>query len=786
MTDPHSSPLPSRQMIVSFLEEQGSDTSRRDIAKAFGIKGAARSELRALLKQMERDGLIDLSAGKRIREPGALPPVMPCNVKSVDDDGDLTLVPSSWRDASPPPKIILSSREAAKTKPVPGVGDRLLIRLLKTRSGPHRASVIRVLGEAAPRMLGVFRPARFGGVVEPVDKRARGKLTVDKPDTLGADEGDLVWYEPVHHRGHRSQRARVKEIAGRIDDESSYSEIALAAHGIPTKMPKEAIAEAQAAELPGIGDRADLRSIPLLTIDPADARDHDDAVWAGEDTDAANKGGFKVIVAIADVSWFVRPGTALDKEALRRGNSVYLPDRVVPMLPERLSNDLCSLREGEDRPCLAVEMQLRKDGTKISHTFMRGIMRSAVKLSYGDAQGRIDSMSAETADPIDTVLRHLFGAFNARMAERQKRAPLDLDLPELKIVFGDDGHVSGVEQRERFDAHRLIEEFMILANVAAAETLEKARTQQIYRIHDVPDPERLEATREYLETLGYSLVKGGSLRPRHFNQLLAVAAEREQKDIISEVVLRTQRQAVYSPENLGHFGLNLSRYSHFTSPIRRYADLTVHRALVRAMKLGEGAQTDAEAQNLERVAQDISDLERRAMAAERESKDRFLAAHLAERVGDTFAGRVRGVTRYGLFVSLTETGAEGFIPIRTLGYEHFRHEERLNAIISERTKRGFRLGQQVEVRLAEASPLAGGMRFDMLSDPIDLPRLSPGAAVNRPVKSGASTPGRKKVPGSRPKGSAKKAKPHSKETAKPPSRRKKARRANARSKASMD
>ncbi|MEO1013589.1 MAG: ribonuclease R [Pseudomonadota bacterium] len=718
MTDDHSQRLPSKQAILDYLQDGDDDPSRRDIARAFGIKGAARADLRALLKEMEADGLIERAGAKRSRAAGRIPPVMPVDVIEVDDDGDLSCAPAVWRGTAAPPKIVLTRKDAAKARHAPGVGDRLLVRLQETSTNKYRASLIKAIGKATPRILGLFRKTRFGGIIEPVDKRARRKVTVDAHDAMGAEDGDLVWVELIERRGSLSKRARVREIAGGMDDDASFSLIALASHDIPTDMPDEAIREAEAAELPSLDGRTDLRETPLLTIDPADARDHDDAVWAAPDDDPANKGGHIVIVAIADVSWFVRPGSRLDKEALRRGNSVYLPDRVVPMLPERLSNDLCSLREGEDRPCLAVRMRIAKDGQKLDHHFMRATMRSAAKLSYEEAQRRIDGPAPEKDDIIGETLRHLKDAFDARWTEREKRAPLDLDLPERKLIFGEAGGVSDVRKLERLDAHRLIEEFMILANVAAAETLERAKTAQIYRAHDAPDPERLDAARDQLEALGYSLIKGGSIRPRHFNQLLKLAGERGQRELVSELILRSQRQAVYDTENVGHFGLNLARYSHFTSPIRRYADLTIHRALVRALRLGPGGQTEDEAGHLPKVAEGISDLERRAMAAERDARDRFLADYLRERIGETFEARIRGVTRFGVFVSLDETGADGFVPMRALGFERFRFEESLGAVIGETTGRGYRLGQAVEVRLEEAAPLTGGLRFDMLSEPV--------------------------------------------------------------------
>jgi len=730
---------------------------RRDIARAFGVKGEARTELRALLKEMDADGSINLGAGKRIEHSADLPPVAPIDVMSVDDDGDLLCMPATWRGQDEPPMIRLSARRAAKLKPAPGVGDRLLARLKPAGDAGYEADVIKAIGKGAHRFLAVFRKRRRGGVAEPVERRARNTFDIDPGDEGGAKDGDLVWVETKNARGYGPKKGRVRAIAGHIDDKHAYSTIALANHGIPTDFPADVVAEAEKAKSPPVGDRVDLRETPLLTIDPADAKDHDDAVFAEPDPDPDNEGGYRVIVAIADVSFFVRPDSALDREAVTRANSVYLPDRVVPMLPERLSNDLCSLREKEDRPCLAVEMIINAQGVKKRHRFMRAIMRSHAKLSYEEAQAISEG---EAASPdLKDVIGHLYAAFRVRWKERTKRAPLDLDLPERKIVLDRNGDVEKVIKRDRFDAHRVIEEFMILANVAAAEALERARTPLIYRVHDQPDPEKLEAARDYLSTLDYSLAKGGSVRPANFNQLLKIAEEREQKEMVSEVVLRSQRQAIYDTENAGHFGLNLARYAHFTSPIRRYADLTVHRALVKAFKLGPHGQTAKEAQELSQIAEQISDLERRAIAAERESNDRYLAGYLEERVGAEFDARIRGVTKFGLFVMLDETGADGFIPMRSIGFERFRFEERNHAVVGETTGGAFRLGQQVRVRLAEAAPLTGGLRFEMISDPL------PGDTKKHKTKSGAKrAKGRKKTSG--------------KKTAKPP-RKKKRGRANA-------
>jgi ribonuclease R len=718
--------LPSKEDVAKFLREQPGETSRREIARAFNVKGDDRALLRAMLKEMADEGALSRKGAKKFHVASDLPEILAIDVMSADDDGDLLCLPAAWEGDTEPPMIRIAVREAEKMKPAPGPGDRLLARLRPAGDDGYEARILKPIGRGAHRFLAVFRATKFGGVAEPVERRARNRFTIDRQDARDAKEGDLVWVEaarqPAGRRGGGFGRARVRDIAGHVDDAHAFTLIALAAHDVPVELPADVVAEAERARPPSMEGRVDLRGAPLVTIDPEDAKDHDDAVFAAPDEDPANVGGWKVTVAIADVSWFVRWGSRLDREAQRRGNSIYLPDRVVPMLPERLSNDLCSLKENVDRPCIAVEMTIDAEGRKRRHRFMRAMMRSAAKLSYADAQRLIGDPSASGA--VADGVRNLYKAFLARWKERSKRAPLDLDLPERKIILNPDGSVARIIRRERYDAHRLIEEFMILANVAAAEMLEQKKTPQIYRVHDTPDPEKLNSVRDYLEDLDYNLSKG-AVRPAQFNQILKIAGDRGQQEMISDVILRAQRQAVYATENLGHFGLNLSRYSHFTSPIRRYADLAVHRALVAACRLGDGGQTQEEAARLPKIAEIISDMERRAIAIEREASDRYLAGYLEDKIGEEFDGRIRGVTRFGLFVMLDETGADGFVPARSLGQERYDYYEEKHALIGARGGGVFRLGQAVRVRLQEAAPLRGGLVFEMISEPVEDPNFRP-------------------------------------------------------------
>jgi ribonuclease R len=530
----------------------------------------------------------------------------------------------------------------------------------------------------------------------------------------GAKNNELVAAEPKPGRMAGFARVKVVERIGSMDSPKTISLIAIHDHGIPTEFPKSVIEEAKAAGPVDPRGRTDLRATPLVTIDPPDARDHDDAVWAGPDDDAANHGGHVVLVAIADVAHYVTPGSALDREAFKRGNSAYFPDRVVPMLPEELSADLCSLKEGVDRPCLAVRMVFDKHGHKKSHVFLRAVMRSAARLTYAQAQAAFDGRPDPTMSAtVRKTLADVWDAYKSLTIARNKRDPLDLDLPERRVILGADGKVSSIAYRDRLESMKLIEEFMVLANVAAAEALEKARTPLIYRVHDTPSKEKLYAFSDFLRTLNINFAKGQVVQPGTFNRILAASKGKPHEAVMNDVVLRSQAQAIYDPANIGHFGLNLAKYAHFTSPIRRYADLIVHRALIRAFKLDEGGLTDREIGTLAGIAEHITVTERRAMAAERDSTDRYVAAYMEDRVGESFEARVTGVTRFGLFVRLTGIGAEGLIPIRALGGDYFHHDERSQALVGQRTRTRYGMGDELAVKLVEAAPITGGLRFEL-------------------------------------------------------------------------
>jgi ribonuclease R len=717
---------PSKDDLLAFIGRQPGKIGTREIARAFGLKNADRADLKRMLRELADEGKVE-SRRKKLHHPGTLPNVVVADITARDTDGELIAIPTEWDEAEhgPAPKIRLHIPRRARPNEIAGVGDRALLRVEeageKDEAIRHSGRIIKLIDRAKQRVLGIFRARPDGGArLEPIDKKQVGRELAIPPGA-GADarDGDLVAVEVAASRsGYGLATARVKEKLGSLASERAVSLIAIHAHSIPHVFPTATVAEAEAAKPAKLESREDWRNLALITIDPADAKDHDDAVHAARDGDPKNPGGFVVTIAIADVAHYVRPGSALDREALVRGNSVYFPDRVVPMLPERISNDLCSLRPNEDRAALAVRIVVGADGRKRSHSFHRVLMRSAAKLSYAQAQAAVDGWPDDTTGPLlASILEPLYAAYRTIKRARDERSPLDLDLPERKIVLTAHNTVDRVMTPERLDAHRLIEECMILANVAAAETLEKARVPLIYRVHDEPDPERVNALREFLQSLDISLPKAGALRAEQFNRILARVKGRDVEKLVNEVVLRTQAQAEYTAENYGHFGLNLRRYAHFTSPIRRYADLIVHRGLISALRLGAGGlpgHQDVPA--LSEIGAQISAAERRAMKAERETFDRLLAHFLADRVGATFEGHISGATRAGLFVKLDDTGADGFIPARTIGADYFRYHEDRHALIGDRTGETHRLGDRVTVRLVEAAPVAGALRFELLSE----------------------------------------------------------------------
>ena len=703
--------LPGRQQILDFIASSAQPAGKREIARAFGLSAQDKIALKALLKDMADEGLIDSSPGRAFHKMGGVPKVTVLRVIDVEGEQPIA-VPERWEADSPPPKLRVIERGRRSAL---GPGDRILARTEEKGAG-WIAHPMKTLARGEALVLGVLHDEGGKLWLKPVDKREKRDWPVSDAGHAGA--GDLVLAEKAGRPPRMT--VRVTDILGDPFAPRSFSLIAIHKHGIPDVFPDEALAEAERVVKWPLGEgREDLRHLPIVAIDPADARDHDDAVWAAPDDDPANPGGFRAIVAIADVSFYVRPGGALDRQAKKRGNSVYFPDCVVPMLPETLSADICSLRQGEDRAALACHLTIGRDGTIKAWRFTRAVVRVAANIAYEDAQAAIDGNgdangeAAPSSAIVKGALEPLWAAWRALSRARDARAPLDLDLPERRVVLDEKGRILSVAPRERLDAHRLIEDYMIAANVAAARALEAKHAPVMYRVHEPPSREKLVALKDYLATFGVAFALGQVIRPATFNHVLERIGDADFRPQVMEQVLRTQTQAYYAPVNAGHFGLALGSYAHFTSPIRRYADLVVHRSLVDAYGLGEGGLTRQEAGEMARLGELISAAERRAMEAERETIDRYVAAYLASHVGDVLETRITGVQRFGFFATVEGLGGDGLVPVSTLGAERFRHDEEAHALEGEETGDRYAIGQRLKLRLVEANPISGALRFEL-------------------------------------------------------------------------
>ncbi len=709
--------LPTKQQILEELANNKHIKGRRDLAKAFNIKGKARVPFKQLLREMKQEGLLSNNGFLPRDKSNQLPAVSVLEIPTDADPENLIAFPIKWSEtlSKKPTILIKASRDSHSA---PAAGDRVLARIYYDKnSKTYSAKVIKILQKQQQKQLSIVRLRSDGAFLIPISRKQK-ETRIAKDGLLenGAKDGDLVEAKVEPAGRLMIPTAKIIKNIGNPYSEGAISMIALHNLEIPYEFSKQVLNDAKNIQPVGMKGREDWRNIPFITIDPASAKDHDDAVYACPDDDKKNKGGHQVYVAIADVAAYVVSGSAIDKQAYLRGNSVYFPDRVVPMLPENISNNLCSLIEGQERPALALKMTFDKNGNKIAHSFHRVMMRSIAKLSYQQAQSAIDGNPDKTTKPLlESVLKPLWAAYNLMVKAREKRAPLELDLPERRIELDKNGMVTRITLPPRLEAHRLIEEMMIGANVCAAQTLEQHNSALLYRVHDRPGQEKLIALREFLSSLKMSFIKSDVVRTEHFNQALKKAKHENKGEQVSEMVLRSQSQAEYSPINLGHFGLNLDRYAHFTSPIRRYSDLIIHRALISALKLGDDGIQQKDIERMTQIGQHLSFTERRAMSAERETNDRLVAHFMSEKINTTFEGRISGVTQSGLFVRLNDTGADGFIPSSTIGDDYYRYIEEEQAMIGERTGESFRLGDDVRVKLVEVAPIQGNMRFELLS-----------------------------------------------------------------------
>ena len=723
--------IPSKKQILEWIAQNPGKTGKREIGRAFGIKGTDRIDLKRILKELSTDGLLEKER-RGFRDPDTLPPVSVLRCTGADSAGDIWAEAIEWQGKGAPPRIQIVPKQG---DPAFAKGHQLLCRLTKSDQDDvdYEARLIRKIADGPEVFIGIYRVGAEGGRIQPVDKKKDREWKVSSKDAGGAKDGDLVEAQQAGPKGRMGlPSARVLDVLGDPMAPKSISLIAIHQHGIPDRFPDDVVAEAEAAKPAALGNRTDLRHLPLFTIDPFDARDRDDAICAAPDDDPKNQGGHIVWVGIADVAHYVTPGSALDKEARLRGNSSYFPDRVVPMLPDALSGDLCSLHEGVDRACMAVRIVLNSAGDRLHHEFVRGLMRSPASFSYEQAQAAHEGTYDDATKPLEKPIADLFAAYASATKARNKRQPLNLELPERKIILSDAGKVLSVDFRDRFDAHKLVEEFMVMANVCAAETLEAKKVNFLYRVHEEPSPEKLDSLREVAIAAGHSFAKGQVLRTGDINKLLNAANGTEDAELINMSVLRCMTQAYYGPANLGHFGLNLKKYGHFTSPIRRYADLIVHRALITAHGFGDDGLGYEDIEQLRETGDWISLTERRSMLAERDTTDRYLAAFLEDRVGAEFAGRVSGIAKFGLFVKLDETGADGIIPLSHLGREYWRYREQDGTLKGEDSGRVIAIGMPCKVSLVDATAITGGLTLEMLE--LDGKPMPKGSSKSRSSK----------------------------------------------------
>ncbi|MDQ3246416.1 MAG: RNB domain-containing ribonuclease [Pseudomonadota bacterium] len=747
--------LPSRKQILDFIATSDQPAGKREIARAFGLSAQDKIQLKGLLKDMADEGLIDSAPGRAFHKSGGVPKVTVLKVVEVDDSGQVRAVPEQWHAEGPPPKLRIIERGKRSAL---GIGDRVLARTEEAGQGLV-AHPMKKLAKSAQLVMGVVKREGERFWLSPVDKRERRELFIS--DVKDAEVGDLVLCE-VFGRPPRIS-ARVDAVLGDPFAPHSFSLIAIHKHGLRHEFRQEAIDEAHEVSKQPLGEREDLTHLPIVAIDPADARDHDDAIWAAPDDDPDNIGGWKAIVAIADVSYYVRPGSELDKEARARGNSVYFPDRVVPMLPDELSADICSLKQGQVRAAMACHLKIAKDGTLKSWRFTRAKICVAANIAYEDAQAAMDPFSPPPAswrgpgggptgsfdtleqahpqplpqaggEPIElasspcsmpeiersvpthlaeAALKPLWGCWRALFAARHKRDPLELDLPERRVMLDEKGRITSIAARDRLDAHRLVEDFMIAANVAAARALEAKKAPVMYRVHEAPSREKVVALKDYLATFGIEFALGQVIKPGTFNRIIERVGDGDGREEIMEQLLRTQMQARYGPERLGHFGLALATYAHFTSPIRRYADLIVHRGLVSAYRLGEGGLPPGDEERFEAIGEQISMLERRAMEAERETVDRYVAAFLADQVGQLVECRITGVQPFGFFAAVENLGGDGLVLAKDLGNEYFRYDEAARQLVGDHSGETYRVGLRLTLRLAEANPVSGSLRYEL-------------------------------------------------------------------------
>ena len=696
--------------IIASLEAAPAPLGLREVAKALSLSPEDRPALKSHVRKMIEDGLIFMDDKRRIRLASHMPEVCIAEVTAYDDDGYGSLkILSQDIDEAMIARSEISLMPERKRGRIPRIGARILARMVQYGPDQYEARVLRILPDRKDRFFGRIVRFRGGLGIEGAEKGARRIVELAKGGATPQLD-DLIEAEMNDAKGKIAKTASILRNFGPADSADAFIQLAIAEFDIPHVFSDEILASTAQASVPELGNRVDLRDTPLVTIDGADAKDFDDAVFA-----EPHGSGWRVIVAIADVSAYVAADSALDAEAAKRGNSVYLPGTVVPMLPETLSNGMCSLVPHEDRASLAVEIMLDDKGQKKSHRFIRALIKSHARLTY-DAVQTVFEGTADERDigAPDGTLHHLFGAWHNLFAAREKRGTLNLNVPEKRVMLNEAGQPAHIEVREQKQAHRLIEEFMILANICAAEELESRGQLCVYRTHDRPDMEKIEGLRELAEALSIPFAKGQVVSPHRFNELLARVKDTSEEQLVNDAVLRCQSRAVYDCENKGHYGLSLARYAHFTSPIRRYADLLVHRALIQSCGLGPEVQTLQEVEALSQICAQISQTEQVAAKAERRTTDRLVACLYQPQIGRQLEVTITGLTNFGLFAAFDERTAEGFMPFRSLPEDFYELDQGNSRLVGRRRGTVFALGAQITAQIESVEPASGGILLTFL------------------------------------------------------------------------
>ena len=701
-------PMPDNNALSAFIAASPEPPKLREIAKAFSLIPEQRTELRTRLQLLAADNTV-----AETNETSKIPAIGLLLIISVEHDGySQAKLADSDEQESPVITLLPSSKPGKAVQQ----GDRVLARLRASQSGlNYEAELIRILPKVRSHIFGqavnISKTQKSRWVLVQAEKGGKRDIPIRNKTNLTFSEDDLLEAELVKENGYQLVAHPVRNL-GSINSPDAFAGLAIAEFDLRYVFNEEMKDAAAAASLPELGKREDLRDVPFVTIDGEDAKDFDDAVFA----EPAPENCWRIIVAIADVSTYVQSGSILDQEARQRGNSIYLPGTVIPMLPESLSNGLCSLHPHEDRACLAVEMIIDSVGNKKSHKFFQALIKSSARLTYTLLQqvleGNLDEADCKVKPG---TLHHLIGAFHTLHEARDRRGTLNLNLSEARIQFDETGQPVSVAQHHQEESHQLIEELMIAANICAAETLEQAGESCVFRIHGQPDPEKIDSLRQLANALSLPFPKGQIMTPQKFNNLLMKVNGTASETAVNEAVLRCQSRAVYAPDNIGHYGLGLTRYAHFTSPIRRYADLLVHRALIKVINGEKGSRSPASRKKLGEICAAISVTEQTAAKAERRTTARLAAQILSHKTIKEFEVIITGLTKSGLFVKLDDRASEGFVPRRTLPDDFYEIVAGGMMLCGRHNGWLFRLGDKLLCRLEDITPASGDINLSWIS-----------------------------------------------------------------------